>query len=114
MYSYSTSLQSAIHDGPYNYFNNWNYASFATSLCSTFHAVYDNAYFGHDLTETCTNPSIFAVQIKTNAELKMALSRAEREPQKLAFLECCIDPSDISSTLHRFGYIIGARSKTGK
>ncbi|KAL2860963.1 pyruvate decarboxylase [Aspergillus lucknowensis] len=106
------AIETAIHDGPYNYFNNWDYASFATSLSKTFHAVYDNSYFDRDLAESCSNPPIFSAQIKTNTDLMMALARAERESEKLAFLECCIDPADISCSLRRFGRAIGGQSHT--
>ncbi|RAK90491.1 pyruvate decarboxylase [Aspergillus costaricaensis CBS 115574] len=105
------AIETAIHDGPYNYYSNWNYTSLANSLCSTFHAIYDNPYVDHKLTETCSDPPMFSAQIKTTTDLLIALRRAEHEPKKLAFLECCIDPSDISSSLQRFGLAVGTRGK---
>lgn len=54
---------------------------------------------------------MFSAQIKTTTDLLIALKRAQHEPQKLAFLECCIDPSDISSSLQRFGLAVGTRGK---
>ncbi|KAL3264698.1 hypothetical protein ABHI18_000534 [Aspergillus niger] len=108
------AIETAIHDGPYNYYTNWNYASFANSLCSPVHAVYNNPYFDHNLAENCSNPPMFSAQIKTTADLMIALKRAEREPKKLAFLECCINPSDVSSSLRRFGLAVGSGRKEGE
>ncbi|GAB1218250.1 hypothetical protein ATERTT37_007503 [Aspergillus terreus] len=105
-------LQTAIHDGPYNYYSNWNYALFANSLCNTFHSVpADNPHFDNEMVESCSNPRMFSAQIKTTTDLLMALARAEREPEKLALLECCIKPHDISPAMRRFGKGFGEGRK---
>lgn len=51
------------------------------------------------------------MQIKTQAELLIAVDRIEREPHKLAVLDCCISPDDISPALRRFGSAIGSASR---
>lgn len=86
----------------------------ATSLCNKFHAAYDNHHFDHSIPETCASPLMFSARIETNIDLTIALSRAELEPEKLAFLECCIEPSDISRSLHKFGIAIRGETKGGE
>lgn len=83
----------------------------ATSLCSKFHGGYDNHHFDPTISETCANPPMFSARIETNIDLTIALARAELEPEKLAFLECCIEPNDISRSLHTFGMAIGGETK---
>ncbi|KAE8356868.1 thiamine diphosphate-binding protein [Aspergillus coremiiformis] len=102
------AIETAIHDGPYNYYNNWNYTAFAQSLCNMFHAPYvDNPHVDPQINGMGMNPPMFAMQIKTTAELRIALDRVEQEPTKLAILECCIPPGDVSSTLISFGTAVG-------
>ncbi|KAL5355560.1 thiamine diphosphate-binding protein [Aspergillus floccosus] len=108
------AVETAIHDGPYNYYTNWNYASFANSLCNTFHSIpAENPHFDNEIVESCSNPRMFSAQIKTTTDLLMALARAQREPEKLALLECCIKPHDISPALRRFGKGFGGGEENG-
>ena len=93
-------LQTAIHNGPYNYFNNWNYASFARTLCIANHTIdKQNSFLCR---ETHSGPHMLAFQIKTTGDLLVALERVEKEPSKLAVLDCCIHPRDYSPSLQQF------------
>ncbi|EAW08995.1 pyruvate decarboxylase [Aspergillus clavatus NRRL 1] len=96
-------IESAFHDGPYNYIANWNYAALASVFQNAAHAI-DRANPFVPLTSS--HPGLLAMQIKTNGELFMALERVQQEPDKLAVLECCIHPSDISPLLVRFGQAV--------
>ncbi|KAF7594656.1 Pyruvate decarboxylase 3 [Aspergillus hancockii] len=53
------------------------------------------------------SPPMFSVQTKIKSELFMALDRVEKEPNKLAILERCIQPDDSSPHLLRFGSAVG-------
>ncbi|OJJ39914.1 hypothetical protein ASPWEDRAFT_49762 [Aspergillus wentii DTO 134E9] len=100
--------ETAIHDGPYNYLSSWNYAQFASSMCNHFHTEDGgNKYLTGADKESLANPSMFAMRIKTHGDLMVGLDRAEREPHKLALLECCIHPDDTSSVLQTFGRSFG-------
>ena len=50
-----------------------------------------------------SNPSLFTLQVKTQRDLKVALKRAYDEHDKLAFLELCIQPDDLSQEVRRLG-----------
>lgn len=93
-------LQTAIHDGPYNYFNNWDYVSFARALCIANHTIdKQNPFLCR---ETYSDPHMLTFQIKCTEDLLMALDRVELEPSKLAVLDCCIHPRDYSPSLQQF------------
>ncbi|OJJ45138.1 hypothetical protein ASPZODRAFT_70296 [Penicilliopsis zonata CBS 506.65] len=97
-------VETAIHEGPYNYISNWNYTALARSLCNISHVPgYGNPYLKEEQRKEYDNPAMFAVRIKTYDELQMALDRVRQEPEKLALLECCIHPEDVSPALLRFG-----------
>ncbi|KKK15284.1 hypothetical protein AOCH_004258 [Aspergillus ochraceoroseus] len=99
-------IETAIHDGPYNYISNWNYSLFASTMCSVTHSVDNgNVYLTAQEKREQDSPSIFAMRIKTQTELAVAIDRLQEEPEKLAILECCIHPSDISDNLFRFGQV---------
>ncbi|KAI9926278.1 hypothetical protein ASPWEDRAFT_185948 [Aspergillus wentii DTO 134E9] len=103
-------IETAIHEGPYNYISNWNYAAFTSSLSGVFHTQdLDNPYLSSAEKQKEMDPSVFAMQIKTHGELLVALNRVQREPEKLAILECCIEPKDISDLLVRFGSAVGKK-----
>jgi pyruvate decarboxylase len=55
------------------------------------------------------NPALLAMRIKTHDDLLLAVDRVLREPSKLAVLECCIHPWDISETLVRFGQAVSSK-----
>ena len=57
------------------------------------------------------NPAFFSMQIKTQADLLLALDRINCEPWKLALLECCIQPDDVSVGLRQ---LAGALSEAAK
>ncbi|KAJ5900224.1 uncharacterized protein N7473_004294 [Penicillium subrubescens] len=103
-------IESAIHDGPYNYVSNWNYALFAETLCNISHSPGNgNNYLTEVERRDQNNPALFVMRIKTHDDLLLAVDRVLREPNKLAVLECCIHPWDISEALARFGQALGQK-----
>ncbi|CAI7593081.1 unnamed protein product [Penicillium manginii] len=105
-------IESAIHDGPYNYIANWNYAMFASAMCTPKHTRICNNPFAPTMDKDLTlNPAFFSMQIKTQADLLSALDRINSEPWKLALLECCIQPDDVSAGLRQ---LAGAISEAAK
>ncbi|KAJ5637901.1 Polyketide synthaseenoylreductase [Penicillium lividum] len=104
------NYQSAIHEGPYNYISNWNYALFAETLCNMCHSPGSgNNYLTEAERIDQANPALFAMRIKTHDDLILAVDRVVREPNKLAVLECCIHPWDISEALTRFGQAVSLK-----
>ncbi|OKP10308.1 Pyruvate decarboxylase 3 [Penicillium subrubescens] len=102
--------QSAIHDGPYNYVSNWNYALFAETLCNISHSPGNgNNYLTDVERRDQNNPALFAMRIRTHDDLLLAVDRVLSESNKLAVLECCIHPWDISEALARFGQALGQK-----
>lgn len=97
------SLQSAIHEGPYNYISNWDYSQFVSTLWRPPHAWYPG--FGctdeGPMDET-VGPNLISIKIRTEGDIRAAFERVRQEPSKLAVLECCIHPLDISKRLERF------------
>jgi pyruvate decarboxylase len=77
-------VESAIHDGPYNYYKNWDYAG----LVSVF-----NAEDGHGLGLTAT----------TGAELADAIARARQHNGGPVLIECAIAHDDASPQLLTWG-----------
>ncbi|CAG8090638.1 unnamed protein product [Penicillium nalgiovense] len=103
-------IETAIHDGPYNYISNWNYSAFASTLCSVFHTRGDgNPYLLENGMGDELNSSLFTMSVKTQSELLVALDRIQREKEKLIIVECCIQPSDVSGELCRFGNALGQK-----
>ncbi|KKK20254.1 hypothetical protein ARAM_004109 [Aspergillus rambellii] len=94
------AIESAIQDGPYNYFANWNYAALATSMNYTPHFVDAQNPFTSSYATPALFP-VFALQIKTTSDLVQALKLIEIETDKLVILDCCIHPQDVSPMLHR-------------
>ncbi|KAF7593684.1 Pyruvate decarboxylase 3 [Aspergillus hancockii] len=94
--------ETAVQDGPYNYIANWDYTKLATSFLEEPHAKPHNPFAGDNVDEE-SEMLVFAEKIQTQADLLRALQRVERENDKLAFLECCINPDDITPELQNLG-----------
>ncbi|OUJ16279.1 pyruvate decarboxylase [Acetobacter orientalis] len=77
-------IEIAIHDGPYNYIKNWDYAG----LMEVF-----NAGEGHGL----------GLHAKTPAELEDAIKQAQANRRGPTIIECHIDRSDCTDTLVKWG-----------
>jgi pyruvate decarboxylase len=77
-------VESLIHDGPYNYFKNWDYAGLIDVL---------NAEDGEGLGFT----------VKTGAELAQAIKKAKNHENGPILIECQIDHNDSSPELMEWG-----------
>ena len=77
-------VESAIHDGPYNYFKNWDYAGLIDAW---------NAEDGHGLGLTAT----------TAAELADAISKARKHKGGPVLIECQIAHDNCSPQLIEWG-----------
>ncbi|OKL55901.1 hypothetical protein UA08_08953 [Talaromyces atroroseus] len=100
-------VETAIHDGPYNYIANWHYASLVTGMSSTFHTLSSlNPYMSEEEKEELLRPAMFSMKVQTYGDLTEALNRTQKESDKLAILECCVHPDDISRMLRRFGPLL--------
>ena len=77
-------VESAIHDGPYNYFKNWDYAGLIDAF---------NADDGHGLGLTAT----------TGKELADAITRARKHKGGPVLIECQIAHDDSSTQLREWG-----------
>ena len=77
-------IESAIHDGPYNYYKNWDYAGLITAF---------NADDGHGLGVTATTP----------AELAEAICKAHAHQGGPVLIECQIPNDDASPELISWG-----------
>jgi pyruvate decarboxylase len=84
--------ESAIHDGPYNYFKNWDYAGLIGAW---------NATDGHGLGLTAT----------TGGELADAISKARNHNGGPVLIECQIAHDDCSPQLIEWGARV-ARANT--
>ncbi|KAI9039207.1 uncharacterized protein KD926_009841 [Aspergillus affinis] len=98
--------ETAVHEGPYNYIANWDYTKLAKSLYGEPHAESHNPYATEEAPRMRNLP-MFAAKIQTQADLALALQRAEAEKGKLAFLECCIQPGDMTAELRKLGEKVG-------
>ncbi|GAT27597.1 pyruvate decarboxylase [Aspergillus luchuensis] len=104
---------TAMHDGPYNYLANWDYVQLANSFSSKPHAPSHNPYASKEDEELEESPPMFAMKIKTLGDLKQALDRVDEESDKLAFLELCIQPDDVTDDLRRLGKVIADQNAQG-
>ena len=102
-----------MHDGPYNYIANWDYAKLASVFSAKPHSPSHNPYARKDEEDLEGNPAMFSVQVRTQGDLKSALDKVDEEPNKLAFLEICIQPDDRTDELQRLGNMI-ANDYTGE
>ncbi|GKZ36418.1 pyruvate decarboxylase 3 [Aspergillus brasiliensis] len=96
-------IETAMHDGPYNYIANWDYVKVASSFSSKPHTASHNPYASKEDAELEGSPSMFAMKIKTIGDLRQALDRVDEESDKLALLELCIQPGDATDDLKRLG-----------
>lgn len=78
-------IEIKIHDGPYNYIKNWNYAGLIAAF---------NAKDGHGL----------GLHAHTGAELAEAIQKAKRNTKGPTLIECHIDTQDCTDTLVRWGH----------
>ncbi|KAE8372327.1 thiamine diphosphate-binding protein [Aspergillus bertholletiae] len=98
--------ETAVHDGPYNYPANWDYAKLATSFFDKPHAQPPNPYVT-EKTENGEEMPVFAEKVHTQADLLRVIEKANVESGKLAFLECCIQPDDMTPELKVLGEKVG-------
>ncbi|PYH98106.1 pyruvate decarboxylase [Aspergillus ellipticus CBS 707.79] len=102
------AIETAIHDGPYNYINNWDYAALGTCFSKRWHAVDgSNRFAAQEESANRLVPEVVSVRVHTAGELQAALERVERERDKLAVVECCVHPTDYSEGLRQFGAAFG-------
>lgn len=80
-------IEIAIHDGPYNYIKNWDYAG----LMEVF-----NAGEGHGL----------GLHAATGAELEAAIQRACANTQGPTLIECSLERDDCTQTLRQWGKVV--------
>ncbi|GAB1210478.1 hypothetical protein APSETT445_009271 [Aspergillus pseudonomiae] len=90
-----------MHEGPYNYIVNWDYTKLATSFLDKPHAQPSNPY-AMEKSDLDVIP-VFAKKIQTQADLLRAIEMVSTESDKLAFLECCIEPDDMTPELRALG-----------
>jgi pyruvate decarboxylase/indolepyruvate decarboxylase len=81
-------IESAIHDGPYNYYKNWDYAAVIKAF---------NAEDGHGLGLTAT----------TATELADAIGKARTHEGGPVLIECQIPNDDASHELISWGTKVG-------
>jgi pyruvate decarboxylase len=86
-------IESAIHDGPYNYYKNWDYAGLIDAF---------NAEDGHGLGLTAT----------TAGELADAIGKARAHKGGPVLIECQIPNDDASPELITWGSKVGPRERT--
>ena len=76
------TVERVIHEGPYNDIQNWRY---------------------HELVDVFGPEAGWGCEVRTEGELEVALERATRERERLAFIEVHLDPMDSSASLRRLG-----------
>ncbi|WP_438382667.1 thiamine pyrophosphate-binding protein [Asaia sp. BMEF1] len=81
-------IEIKIHDGPYNYIKNWNYAG----LIDVF-----NAGEGHGL----------GLKAHTSGELAEAIAKARQNRRGPTLIECSLDREDCTEDLVRWGSKVG-------
>ncbi|MDG6094124.1 thiamine pyrophosphate-dependent enzyme [Acetobacter sp. AN02] len=82
-------IEIAIHDGPYNYIKNWDYAG----LMEVF-----NAGEGHGL----------GLKATTGAELADAIAKAQANRRGPTIIECSLERTDCTKDLIRWGKLVAA------
>jgi pyruvate decarboxylase len=71
-------------------------------MCTPKHSrTYNNPFTSQLEKDFAFDPAVFSMQIKTQSDLISALDRTQRQPWKLALLECCIEPDDVSAGLRQ-------------
>jgi len=87
--NYGYVIEIKIHDGPYNYIKNWDYAG----LMEVF-----NAGEGHGL----------GLKAGTGAELEAAIAKAKANTRGPTLIECTLDREDCTEELVRWGKKVAA------
>ncbi|WP_367160942.1 thiamine pyrophosphate-binding protein [Kozakia baliensis] len=82
-------IEIAIHDGPYNYIKNWDYAG----LMEVF-----NAGEGHGI----------GLHAKTAGELEDAIKKAQANKRGPTIIECSLERTDCTETLIKWGKRVAA------
>ncbi|MCO6159513.1 alpha-keto acid decarboxylase family protein [Asaia lannensis] len=82
-------IEIAIHDGPYNYIQNWDYAG----LMEVF-----NGGTGHAL----------GLHAKTGGELEAAILKAVANTGGPTLIECTLDRDDCTAALRKWGKVVAA------
>ena len=77
-------IEIAIHDGPYNYFKNWDYAGLVDAF---------NAESGHGL----------GLRATTSEALEQAIAKAVDNRRGPTLIECCIDTADCTEIMKIWG-----------
>ncbi|KAE8150850.1 thiamine diphosphate-binding protein [Aspergillus avenaceus] len=95
--------ETAVHDGPYNYFSNWDYTKLATSFMEKKPHVKPYNPYVAEYGETDPDILLFAEKVESQSDLLREIKRVESETDKVAFLECCIRPDDVTPELQRLG-----------
>ncbi|KAE8332924.1 thiamine diphosphate-binding protein [Aspergillus sergii] len=93
--------ETAVHEGPYNYIANWDYTKLATSFLDKPHAQPPSPY-ATERSDYDEMP-VFTEKVHTQDDLLRAMERVSAESDKLAFLECCIQPDDMTPELRALG-----------
>lgn len=81
-------IERAIHDGPYNELQRWNY---------------------HELPTVFGGPAGIAVH--TEGDLEAAMETARKKPDELVFVEIVLDRNDATPALRRIGQAVRNQSK---
>ncbi len=86
-------IEIKIHDGPYNYIQNWNYAKLMDAFNGGTGAEDGSLRGGKALGLTAT----------TGAELKAAIAEAQKHTRGPTLIECRLDRADCSKELVEWG-----------
>ncbi|MXV43507.1 pyruvate decarboxylase [Saccharibacter sp. 17.LH.SD] len=92
--NYGYVIEIKIHDGPYNYIQNWNYAG----LIEQFNGGVGGEGGGHGL----------GLKATTGAELAAAIEKAKKNTRGPTLIECQLDRSDCTEALTEWGKRVGA------
>ncbi|GES62055.1 pyruvate decarboxylase [Aspergillus terreus] len=96
--------ETVINDGPYNYIANWRYSQFPAVFDEPSHAP------GQYKVLPNGNPTMLCFKIMTRQDLMDAVQLVRKEPEKLAFLELCIQPDDACDDLQHLGRLVTGKS----
>ncbi|GEL01768.1 alpha-keto acid decarboxylase family protein [Swaminathania salitolerans] len=80
-------IEIAIHDGPYNYIQNWDYAALMAAF---------NGGTGHGL----------GLHAGTGAELEEAIEKAVANRRGPTLIECSLDREDCTEMLRKWGKVV--------
>lgn len=88
-------IEIAIHDGPYNYIQNWDYAALMQVFNQGVPGV-ESGKYGLGLHAT------------TGAELADAIEKAKKNTRGPTLIECKLDQTDCTETLVKWGKFVAA------